>query len=1226
MDNHYRKKNKITSSPDEQVIITDNNSNTSNRHLATASSTISPPKSIKSRTTTPSSTGQQSINSASSVSSNMTTTTGTTSKDTQNIDSNVNNNGQSESNNLSFSSTDSGRSSISSSQTSNGEEVGENSFNTTKVTVLTVSDVDTLNSRSDNDDDDDNNNRNSKSNSDSHNNHNDSSPSASADLDIYSDVTLIPKSTITIDFTLKANKKSTKRVNGRKPIKGIKSIRQTITGTKQNDLKMHEDMSTKCGAETSTPGPYSLLVTKADRLHNLEDKYLQKCSLKSADNQLPSQEDSIPIDHSSGPPQFTEDSQQSIISDSSFILSPNSSSSVLPRSVTQNRHITDKTTKEDPSFQPETQIRNPHTMNHKRTELFTKISDSTSIHKGEHYKVESNSSNIKSPNSSDLSISITSQKDINDLSREINSEISSPLNYNKTIEMIKSNSTSDMFDNFTPITSVTVTTSIVVVNANESLKTGSSISVNSNPRSKLNYYSKDTDHVNNHNFTTNRRKFRNSSNNSNNNNNDFSSFNLKSLLNNKYMKNFLMQPFLMPECMNTTAYTTMNNYELAHLRKSFFNNESSKQNFQTATAAAAALLPDPTVFINSSPYYYWLPSSGFNNTTNNTNTTYTTDCMKLYNDKIITNTNSNNNLNYMHGGNRFILQQFNNHISNGTDDFNSCESLNGNMISTSIPKVSNDEFNHTKQDSNTQSVTSNLSKTSSNPISRSMTKLNSLIPDDVVNRSHFENRPSSAKDLILTDIPSKGNKENPSNTPIYKGYTHNNNDIKISKCQSNAEYLITVDHNSDKLGPNKYGPTESNLEMMVVNMANSLGYPISVITSPMQTDIPQIPIDEIMSIDRNGTASSSSSGMTTTAATNTKGVVNNCIPNPDSYLTAPTTFIYFYNNEGQLFALPSNALIFPTAVGRLGAPGTSNETAYNNPSTLVTSQANGSTNHNNNGSSNGNSSTPLRTNGCVSNYELPDQLYSGIDYSAMLKQADTNHCRELISGYSVPMQPSFLSGFHQWLPGQITVDNQMGSQQLQNSSSNPLVIPPNQGIIIHPSCQFSLPAMGIIQPLLSNVFPNQTLSSTSNSEENGGNQNLSKQKNSQSTIPSVMNRSTEQFKLRRFTNDLPSLLGNAKSSRSGAGSGKLSNSNNNHSKYTSRGLMSSFLDDDNAAINSQNSTSRQKKHASKTNLYIRGLPASFTEEELHTLAPDRKLIRSVKLIAGAEGESKEEMY
>ncbi|CAH8535382.1 unnamed protein product [Dicrocoelium dendriticum] len=48
---------------------------------------------------------------------------------------------------------------------------------------------------------------------------------------------------------------------------------------------------------------------------------------------------------------------------------------------------------------------------------------------------------------------------------------------------------------------------------------------------------------------------------------------------------------------------------------------------------------------------------------------------------------------------------------------------------------------------------------------------------------------------------------------------------------------------------------------------------------------------------------------------------------------------------------------------------------------------------------------------------------------------------------------------------------------------------------------------------------------------------------------------------------------------------------------------------------------RQKKHSSKTNLYIRGLPNIFTEEELQNLAPDRDLIRSVKLITGSEGES-----
>ncbi|CAH8610007.1 unnamed protein product [Schistosoma rodhaini] len=1276
MDNRDRKKNKSVSCLDKQTDtitsvnlnkqnnmdtninntdeITSNNSN--NKHFTTSSpSTSSSPKMKALRTTiTPIKTPpvnnpvrqimNTSCHSPSSLSSDQSTMV--TVKASQNIDSenqngqlqssssslaqNTNNTTQVDTNNIhSFSSTDSGRSSISSSQTSNGEEVSENRFDKTKVNTLMVTKTD---GRSDSHKLD------GSSNSNNNNSNNDNSidglPSVSSELDIYSDVTLIPRSNVNVDYTIKPGKKSTKRVNGRKPVKGIKTTtRHNVGRTKQNELKLHDELLSECELGTSSSSSYTLAASKVNRQHKLEKIYPQ--TFKSKNNQLSFQDCSINADNIKNNIESGQESQQSTTPDlSSFpSLSSFSPSSTSPCSMSRANHTGDKTVQENSSPTDEIQIRTPYNATQRRKELFTQISNNISDHEGDCYELRSNTSDIETTTFNNLSISISTSNDMNELNRETKSEISSPLGFVKTTEMARSNSIPDIFDSSTTITSKSVTTSSVLVNTNAPLRAGASNTSNLYPRSKSHYATKDPDHFINHSFATNRRKSRYNSNN--NNNLDYSNLNLKSLLSNKYMKSFLMQPFLIPDYMNTSAYSTLNGYDLANLRRSFFNNEESKQNFQTAAAAAAAaaLLPEPGLFINS-PCYYWLPSLGFNNYTKNTTTTYTNDCVKLYNDKI-TNSNGNNSVNYVNGGNRYMLQQLTNQTNHRVDESKSYETPkvsvsrtpeNSRMALKSLTKEEkysqknkpDDEINHTKRDSklsNGQIHTNNINKNISNPISRSMTKLNSLTPEDAINNDNFENRPSSAKDLTTSDVQSKS--VNVSSMSIYKGSNSCNSNSKTNRIQSTTDYLNS-DSNSDKLGSVKYTPAESNSEVMLMNISNSLGQPISIITNPIQIDTMQMSNEDIMNTSRSGAVSSAVKieAVSTATTTTTAGLTTNYIPNPDSYLTAPTTFFYFYNNEGQLFALPSNALIFPTTVGRLGTTTVSNETAYSSPSSFITPQVNG-----NSGSTNCcNNSSTIRTTSGVSNYEVPEQLYSGSNYSTILKHTDNNQCRDLISGYSVPIQPSFLNGFHQWVPGQITLDNQTGIQQLQNSSTNSLMMPSNQGVILHPSCPFPLPSVGLIQPLISNIYSNQNFNSTSCSDDNTNRNTSSKQKNNQSNISSLMNRSTDQFKLRRFTSDLPSLLGNAKSTRSSMNSGKLINSNNNHSKYSGKGLMSTFLDDYSNTLNNQTAGNRQKKHASKTNLYIRGLPTTFTEEELHTLAPDRKLIRSVKLIAGAEGE------
>ncbi|KAH9286763.1 RNA-binding motif, single-stranded-interacting protein 1 [Echinococcus granulosus] len=48
--------------------------------------------------------------------------------------------------------------------------------------------------------------------------------------------------------------------------------------------------------------------------------------------------------------------------------------------------------------------------------------------------------------------------------------------------------------------------------------------------------------------------------------------------------------------------------------------------------------------------------------------------------------------------------------------------------------------------------------------------------------------------------------------------------------------------------------------------------------------------------------------------------------------------------------------------------------------------------------------------------------------------------------------------------------------------------------------------------------------------------------------------------------------------------------------------------------------SRSKRHSSRTNLYIRGLPKSMSENDLVSLVPDASAIRSVKLVVNNDGE------
>ncbi|VDD75395.1 unnamed protein product [Mesocestoides corti] len=56
-------------------------------------------------------------------------------------------------------------------------------------------------------------------------------------------------------------------------------------------------------------------------------------------------------------------------------------------------------------------------------------------------------------------------------------------------------------------------------------------------------------------------------------------------------------------------------------------------------------------------------------------------------------------------------------------------------------------------------------------------------------------------------------------------------------------------------------------------------------------------------------------------------------------------------------------------------------------------------------------------------------------------------------------------------------------------------------------------------------------------------------------------------------------------------------------------------------MSSRNKTvARSKRHSSRTNLYIRGLPKSMSENDLVSLVPDASAIRSVKLVVNNDGE------
>ncbi|VDO03301.1 unnamed protein product [Rodentolepis nana] len=95
---------------------------------------------------------------------------------------------------------------------------------------------------------------------------------------------------------------------------------------------------------------------------------------------------------------------------------------------------------------------------------------------------------------------------------------------------------------------------------------------------------------------------------------------------------------------------------------------------------------------------------------------------------------------------------------------------------------------------------------------------------------------------------------------------------------------------------------------------------------------------------------------------------------------------------------------------------------------------------------------------------------------------------------------------------------------------------------------------------------------------------------------------------------------NVSTTNSVASSTKVSvpgvSSNRNGSLLSRPGVSSS-----NPPSSSRSKTaSRSKKHSSRTNLYIRGLPKSMSENDLVSLVPDASAIRSVKLVVNNDGE------
>ncbi|KAF5406175.1 hypothetical protein PHET_00282 [Paragonimus heterotremus] len=329
-------------------------------------------------------------------------------------------------------------------------------------------------------------------------------------------------------------------------------------------------------------------------------------------------------------------------------------------------------------------------------------------------------------------------------------------------------------------------------------------------------------------------------------------------------------------------------------------------------------------------------------------------------------------------------------------------------------------------------------------------------------------------------------------------------------------------------------------------------------------------------------------------------------------------FIYVYNTEGQLFAIPSTAFYYPAQY--LITPSDNSSTtdsAYNSPSLLVPTP--GHPQHfvadAYRGTLNGASKFDSTTMGQIMpGRELQLDRATGTLYEPSCSKQFT------LSGY-VNELPSW-AGLGLSVDGRaqtsipVPIAHSIQQMPYQDLPRRTILVTPNPSTLIMPN---ALPHK--TQANNNNNTsdsPNPFVSERQNlfclSRKDDRNQNMDSPNQLRSTIShKSTNKLFDGSKMIKSITEPSGILGHAKAAY-------LFGSLNNRSILGDCKQTELVEDTNRSTASNPSNVMRQKKHSSKTNLYIRGLPSTFTEQQLNTLAPEKELIRSVKLIAGSEGE------
>ncbi|KAF6777158.1 hypothetical protein AHF37_03082 [Paragonimus kellicotti] len=334
--------------------------------------------------------------------------------------------------------------------------------------------------------------------------------------------------------------------------------------------------------------------------------------------------------------------------------------------------------------------------------------------------------------------------------------------------------------------------------------------------------------------------------------------------------------------------------------------------------------------------------------------------------------------------------------------------------------------------------------------------------------------------------------------------------------------------------------------------------------------------------------------------------------------TLPANFIYVYNTEGQLFAIPSAAFYYPAQYLITPSDNSStSDSAYNSPSLLVPTP--GHQQHFVSDAYRGIPSGASKLDSTTAGQLMPGQELQ-LDRATGTLYEPSCSKQFTFSGYVNELPP--WTGLGLSVDGRaqtsipVPIAHSLQQMPYQDISRRTILVTPSPSNFIVPN---ALPHKTLMNNN-SNTSdsPNPFVSDRQNlfclSRKDDRNQNTDSPNQLRSIVShKSANKLLEGSKMIKSIVEPSGLLGHAKAAC-------LFSSLNNRS-ILGDCKQTELVEDANRSTTSNPSNAmRQKKHSSKTNLYIRGLPSTFTEQQLNTLAPEKELIRSVKLIAGSEGE------